>query len=243
MLFALMATTGLLAHAADKVPAKAQTGAVAVANAAATEAGLEALRKGGNAVDAAVAVTTARSVEQPEASGRGGGFLAMIHDADSDKNSFIDAREVAPKAVDQADYRDSDGSPYRDTSLNGPLAAGIPGRPAGVAHMAGKYGKLPLKVSLAPAMRLAEQDDGKNAGEITAQKRIHHPYLPDRIDVESGSLPDDVLAGLKAMGHEINDRESWGNMNVVVWDKTTNIKSAASDPRSHDGLGKVETIN
>ena len=65
--------------------------------------------------------------------------------------------------------------------------------------------------------------DGRNAGEITAQKRIHHQFLPDRVDIEKGTdIAPDVLAKLKAMGYEINDSESWGNMNVVVWEKTSN---------------------
>jgi gamma-glutamyltranspeptidase/glutathione hydrolase len=86
--------------------------------------------------------------------------------------------------------------------------------------------------------------DGKDAGQITAQKRIHHQFLPDRIDIEKGSdIPADVLAQLKAMGYEINDTRSWGNMNVVVWDKTTHVKTAASDPRNPNGLGKVETVH
>ena len=534
------------------------TAAIASANALATEAGFETLAKGGNAVDAAIAVATSLSVVQPEASGIGGGFLALIHDAATGKDTFIDAREMAPQAVSEKDYLKADGTPNRDTSLNGPLAAGIPGFPAGIAYMAGKYGKLPLAVSLSPAIRLAEQGfhpsgalvrsighkadvlrrypassgkfmpggkmpqetgifrdpnqaktlkalaekgadgfykgavakelvksvraaggtwtladlasyrakerqpieltyagykivtapppssggvalaemlnilapidlksmdeahrihylveamrrafrdhneylgdpdfvkmpldmllspyyadglrqsilpdqatksawlpsvhakdpgmhtthysiidkdgnmvsmtatvnttlgssfvagktgillnnemddfalvsgqpnafgliggsanapvggkrmlssmtpsivvgkdrlavigspggstiitqvfegilafiDGKNAGEITAQKRIHHQFLPDRVDIEKGSdIPADVLAKLKAMGYEINDKESWGNMNVVVWDKTTNTKTAASDPRNPNGLGKVETIH
>ena len=547
---------GMLAHAQDTAAAK--TAAVASANALATEAGFEVLARGGNAVDAAIAVGASLSVVQPEASGMGGGFLAVIHDAATGKDTFIDAREMAPQAVSEKDYLKADGTPNRDTSLNGPLAAGIPGFPAGIAYMAGKYGKLPLAVSLSPAIRLAEEGfhpsgalvrsighkadvlrrypassgkfmpggmmpqetgifrdpnqaktlkalaekgadgfykgtvakelvrsvraaggtwtladlasyrakerqpieltyagykivtapppssggvalaemlnilapidlksmdeahrihylveamrrafrdhneylgdtdfvkmpldmllspyyadglrqsilpdqatksawlpsvhakdpgmhtthysiidkdgnmvsmtatvnttlgssfvagktgillnnemddfalvsgqpnafgliggsanapvggkrmlssmtpsivvgkdrlavigspggstiitqvfegilafiDGKNAGEITAQKRIHHQFLPDRVDIEKGSdIPADVLAKLKAMGYEINDKESWGNMNVVVWDKTTNTKTAASDPRNPNGLGKVETIH
>jgi gamma-glutamyltranspeptidase/glutathione hydrolase len=86
--------------------------------------------------------------------------------------------------------------------------------------------------------------DGKSASEITAQKRIHHQFMPDRIDIEKGSdIPADVLARLKAMGYELNQDDSWGNMNVVVWDKTTGIKTAASDPRNPSGLGKVEAIH
>jgi gamma-glutamyltranspeptidase/glutathione hydrolase len=556
LLALVIGSFGVLAHAQDTAATK--TAAIASANALATEAGFEVLARGGNAVDAAIAVGTSLSVVQPEASGMGGGFLAVIHDAATGKDTFIDAREMAPQAVSEKDYLKADGTPNRDTSLNGPLAAGIPGFPAGVAYMAGKYGKLPLSVSLSPAIRLAEQGfhpsgalvrsiahkgevlrrypassakfmpggkapvegdifrdpnqartlkalaekgadgfykgavakelvksvraaggtwtltdlasyrakerqpieltyggykivtapppssggvalaemlnilapidlksmdeahrihylveamrrafrdhneylgdpdfvkmpldmllspyyadglrqsilpdqatksawlpsvhaknpgmhtthysivdkdgnmvsmtatvnttlgssfvagktgillnnemddfalvsgqpnafgliggsanapvggkrmlssmtpsivvgkdrlavigspggstiitqvfegilafiDGKNAGEITAQKRIHHQFLPDRIDIEKGSdIAPDVLAKLKAMGYEINDSESWGNMNVVVWDKTTNVKTAASDPRNPNGLGKVETVH
>jgi gamma-glutamyltranspeptidase/glutathione hydrolase len=556
LLALVIGSFGVLAHAQDTAATK--TAAIASATALATEAGFEVLARGGNAVDAAIAVGTSLSVVQPEASGMGGGFLAVIHDAATGKDTFIDAREMAPQAVSEKDYLKADGTPNRDTSLNGPLAAGIPGFPAGVAYMAGKYGKLPLSVSLSPAIRLAEQGfhpsgalvrsiahkgevlrrypassakfmpggkapvegdifrdpnqartlkalaekgadgfykgavakelvksvraaggtwtltdlasyrakerqpieltyggykivtapppssggvalaemlnilapidlksmdeahrihylveamrrafrdhneylgdpdfvkmpldmllspyyadglrqsilpdqatksawlpsvhaknpgmhtthysivdkdgnmvsmtatvnttlgssfvagktgillnnemddfalvsgqpnafgliggsanapvggkrmlssmtpsivvgkdrlavigspggstiitqvfegilafiDGKNAGEITAQKRIHHQFLPDRIDIEKGSdIAPDVLAKLKAMGYEINDSESWGNMNVVVWDKTTNVKTAASDPRNPNGLGKVETVH
>ena len=530
------------------------TAAIASANAHATEAGFAVLAEGGNAMDAAVAVATSLSVVQPEASGIGGGFLALIHDAASGKDTFIDSREMAPAAVKQADYLKADGTPNRDTSLNGPLAAGIPGSPAGLDYIAKKFGRLPLTKSVQPAIDLAEKGvhptgalvrsiahradvlhrypastakffpngkaptqndvfrdeaqartlqafaekgadgfykgdvaeemvaavkaaggtwttadlasyrakerapieltyngyriltapppssggvvvgevlnilagidlknldqvhrihyeveamrrayrdhneylgdpdfvkmpmdmllspyyadglrqsilperatksewlpaahapepgmhtthfsiidkdgnmvsmtctvnttlgsgfvagksgvllnnemddfalvpgepnafgliggsanapvagkrmlssmtpsfvigkdrlavigspggstimtqvlegmlafmDGKGAPEITALKRFHHQYLPDRIDIEPGSLPADVVGKLKAMGYEINDEDTWGNMNVVVWDKTTNTKTAASDPRHKDGLGKVQ---
>ena len=531
-----------------------KTAAIASANAHATEAGFAVLAEGGNAMDAAVAVATSLSVVQPEASGIGGGFLALIHDAASGKDTFIDSREMAPAAVKQADYLKADGTPNRDTSLNGPLAAGIPGSPAGLDYIAKKFGRLPLTKSVQPAIDLAEKGvhptgalvrsiahradvlhrypastakffpngkaptqndvfrdeaqartlqafaekgadgfykgdvaeemvaavkaaggtwttadlasyrakerapieltyngyriltapppssggvvvgevlnilagidlknldqvhrihyeveamrrayrdhneylgdpdfvkmpmdmllspyyadglrqsilperatksewlpaahapepgmhtthfsiidkdgnmvsmtctvnttlgsgfvagksgvllnnemddfalvpgepnafgliggsanapvagkrmlssmtpsfvigkdrlavigspggstimtqvlegmlafmDGKGAPEITALKRFHHQYLPDRIDIEPGSLPADVVGKLKAMGYEINDEDTWGNMNVVVWDKTTDTKTAASDPRHKDGLGKVQ---
>jgi len=534
-----------------------KTAAIASANAHATEAGFSVLAEGGNAVDAAVAVATSLSVVQPEASGIGGGFLALIHDAASGKDTFIDSREMAPAAVKSADYLNADGTPNRDTSLNGPLAAGIPGSPAGLAYIAQKFGKLPLTKSVQPAIMLAEKGfhpseamarsiayradvlhryaastakffpngkapatndlfrdeaqartlkafaekgadgfykgavaeemvaavkaaggtwttadlasyrtrerapieltyngykiitappvssggvvvgevlnilagidlksldqahrihyeveamrrayrdhneylgdpdfvkmpmdmllspyyadglrqsilpeqatksewlpavhakepgmhtthfsiidkdgnmvsmtctvnttlgsafvagksgvllnnemddfalvagqpnafgliggeanapvagkrmlssmtpsiiigedrlavigspggstimtqvlegmlafmDGKSASEITAQKRFHHQYLPDTVEIEPGSLPADVVAKLKAMGHDVREREPWGNMNVVVWDKTTNTKTAASDPRSKSGLGKVQAMH
>lgn len=144
---------------------------IASANALATEAGFETLARGGNAVDAAIAVATSLSVVQPEASGMGGGFLALIHDAATGKNTFIDAREMAPQAVRESDYLKADGTPNRDTSLNGPLAAGIPGFPAGLAYMADKYGKLPLAESLRPAIRLADEGFHPTASLVRSIER------------------------------------------------------------------------
>ncbi|BBD81038.1 gamma-glutamyltransferase [Aerosticca soli] len=131
--------------------------AVASANFIATHAGLEVLAKGGNAFDAAVAVASTLSVVEPESSGLGGGFMAVLRRADDGKEVFVDARETAPAAVQAKDYVNPDGSPNRDTALNGPLSAGIPGAPAGLAWLAEHYGRLPLKTSLAPAIRTARE--------------------------------------------------------------------------------------
>ncbi len=129
--------------------------AIASANFHATEAGLEVLAKGGNAFDAAVAVAATLSVVEPQSSGIGGGFMAMLHRAKDGRNIFIDARETAPAAVNPKDYLNPDGSPNRDTALKGPLSAGIPGQPAGLVLIAKRYGRLSLQQSLAPAIRIA----------------------------------------------------------------------------------------
>ena len=129
--------------------------AIASANFLATNAGFEVLDKGGNAFDAAVAVAAALSVVEPESSGIGGGFMAVLHQAKDGHDVFIDARETAPAAVNRKDYLKPDGSPNRDAALKGPLSAGIPGEPAGLVLMAERYGRLPLQQSLAPAIRLA----------------------------------------------------------------------------------------
>jgi gamma-glutamyltranspeptidase/glutathione hydrolase len=131
--------------------------AIASANFLATNAGLEVLAKGGNAFDAAVAVASTLSVVEPESSGLGGGFMAVLRRGSDGREVFIDAREVAPAAVDPKDYLNADGSPNRDAALNGPLSAGIPGEPAGLAWLSGHYGKLPLAASLAPAIRIARE--------------------------------------------------------------------------------------
>ncbi len=148
--------------------------AIASANFHATEAGLEVIAKGGNAFDAAIAVAATLSVVEPESSGIGGGFMAVLHRASDGRKIFIDARETAPAAVNPKDYLDKDGSPNRDTALNGPLSAGIPGEPAGLAWLAQHYGKLPLKESLAPAVRIARdgfEPDSRLVDAITERQK------------------------------------------------------------------------
>jgi gamma-glutamyltranspeptidase / glutathione hydrolase len=159
------------AHAAQQRPGHA---AIASANFHATEAGLEVLAKGGNAFDAAVAVAATLSVVEPESSGIGGGFMAVLHRAKDGHNVFIDARETAPAAVNPKDYLNPDGSPNRDTALKGPLSAGIPGEPAGLVLIAKRYGRLSLQQSLAPAIRIARdgfEPDARLRGAITSMQK------------------------------------------------------------------------
>ena len=121
----------------------------------ATDAGHEIIAKGGNAFDAAVAVSAALSVTEPSSSGIGGGGFFLLHDAKTNRDVMVDARETAPAAANPAMYLDAKGELDRDKAANGPTSAGIPGLPAGLVHVASKYGRLPLSVSLAPAIRLA----------------------------------------------------------------------------------------
>ncbi|MEO7068789.1 MAG: gamma-glutamyltransferase [Rhodanobacter sp.] len=148
--------------------------AIASANFLATNAGLEVLKKGGNAFDAAVAVAAALSVVEPESSGLGGGFMAVLHRAKDGRDVFIDARETAPAAVNSKDYVNADGSPNRDAALKGPLSAGIPGEPAGLVLISKNYGRLPLREALAPAIRIARdgfQPDPRLRGAIAEQQK------------------------------------------------------------------------
>ena len=129
--------------------------AVASAHALATEAGLQVMREGGNAFDAAVATSAALSVVEPISSGLGGGGFFLLHDAKTGKDVFVDAREMSPASATPERYLRPDGEFDRDRAVNGPWAAGIPGLPAAFVHVAQKYGKLPLSTSLAPAIRIA----------------------------------------------------------------------------------------
>ena len=150
------------AHAEDAMGKVARaTGpghaAIASAHPAATAAGIEILSQGGNAFDAAVAVSAALSVAEPHSSGIGGGGFFLLHQAANQSSVFVDARETAPAAATRDMYLDENGEPVRSASLSGPLAAGIPGLPAALEHVAAKYGRLPLAQSLAPAIRLARE--------------------------------------------------------------------------------------
>ena len=129
--------------------------AVASAHTLATQAGIDVLAQGGNAFDAAVAVSSVLSVVEPISSGLGGGGFFLLHDAETGRDVFIDARETAPAAATPKAYLDSEGNLDRDRAENGAWAAGIPGLPAALVHVAERYGKLPLKDSLAPAIRIA----------------------------------------------------------------------------------------
>ncbi len=129
--------------------------AVASAHPLATEAGFEIIAKGGNVFDAAVAVSAALAVVEPAGSGLGGGGYWLLHRAKDHVETFIDGREKAPLAAHKAMFLDKSGKVIPNLSLNGALAAAIPGLPAGLVHLSEKYGQLTLAESLAPAIRYA----------------------------------------------------------------------------------------
>ena len=136
-------------------PAVAHKGAVASAYPLASQAGQEILAAGGNAFDAAVAVAAALSVVEPSSSGLGGGGFFLLHRQADGFETMIDAREKAPGAASRDMYLDKAGNEIPNASTNGPISAAIPGEPAAFEYLARKYGKLPLKQSLQPAIRLA----------------------------------------------------------------------------------------
>jgi len=134
-----------------------QSSAVASAHPLATQAGMDILEKGGNAFDAAVAVTAALAVVEPYSSGIGGGGFWLIHRAKDGYQTMIDGRETMPSAGHRDMYLDKKGNVIPGLSMDGPLSAGIPGVPAAIAHMAEKYGTMPLTKTLAPAIRYAKE--------------------------------------------------------------------------------------
>ncbi len=131
--------------------------AIASAHPLATAAGEQILKAGGNAFDAAVAVTAVLAVAEPAGSGLGGGGFYLLHLADSGRKVFVDAREVAPLAATADMFLDAQGQVDQQQLTAGPRAAGIPGIPAALQHLSREYGRLKLENALAPALRHARE--------------------------------------------------------------------------------------
>jgi gamma-glutamyltranspeptidase / glutathione hydrolase len=153
----LLAFAALLSASPAADAAVAHKGAIASAYPLASEAGQEILAAGGNAFDAAVAVSAALAVVEPSSSGLGGGGFYLLHRQSDGFETMLDAREKAPGAASRDMYLDKSGNEINNASTSGPLSSAIPGEPAAFDYLARKYGKLPLKQSLAPAIRLARE--------------------------------------------------------------------------------------
>jgi len=153
----------------------------------ASEAGVEILKKGGNAVDAAVAVGFALAVVYPEAGNIGGGGYMVIHMADG-RSAALDYREIAPLAATRNMYLDAEGN-LTDKSIVGPMASGVPGAVAGLTAALAKYGSMKLADVMAPAIRYAEEGfvvDEALAGSLQSNWRLiaqfagAEPFAPYR---------------------------------------------------------------
>ncbi len=136
------------------LPVRARHGMVASADETASKVGVEILKRGGNAVDAAVAVGLALAVTWPRAGNLGGGGFMLIRKADG-TTTAIDYRETAPASADRDMYLAKDGNLVPDAALAGYLAAGVPGTVAGLALALEKYGTLKWRDVIEPARRLA----------------------------------------------------------------------------------------
>lgn len=131
--------------------------AIATAHPLATQAGKHILQSGGNAFDAAVAITATLAVVEPYSSGLGGGGFWLLRDQKQHKTIMLDGREMAPGKAHRDMYLDQDGNYIAKSSVDGPLAAGIPGTVAAMVHLSEKYGNLPLQQVLQSAIKYAEK--------------------------------------------------------------------------------------
>lgn len=188
------------AGVADRLP---NVAAIASAHPLASAAGLDVLAAGGNAFDAAVAVSAALAVVEPYGSGMGGGGFWLLHRQRDALQVMVDGRETAPSAASRNMYLDASGDVRSAASIDGPLAAGIPGQPAALVHIAERYGALPLRVSLAPAVRLANQGFAVDE-EYRRMARLRLDVLRSskdaaRIFLDQGQVP--------ALGHIVKQPE------------------------------------
>jgi gamma-glutamyltranspeptidase/glutathione hydrolase len=135
--------------------ATGRQGMVVTAGDQASAAGVEMLKRGGNAVDAAVAASFAISVIRPQSTGIGGGGFFLLYLAKSKETVAVDFRERAPLAATR-DMFVRDGKAVPELSRNGPLAVAVPGLVAGLVEVQKRYGTMPLKEVMAPAIHLAE---------------------------------------------------------------------------------------
>lgn len=155
-----------------KTNAEYRNGMVVSAREEASQVGIDILKKGGNAVDAAVAVQFALAVVHPDAGNLGGGGFLVYRSASGETNT-LDFREKAPGSASRNMYLDAAGNPVVEKSIFGSLAAGVPGSVAGMYEAHQKYGKLKWEDLVAPAIALANQGylvTEMQAGELNELK-------------------------------------------------------------------------
>lgn len=183
-IFALAAALALVsapaAQAASPTPVGTEHGMVVSAHRLASKAGVDVLRSGGNAVDAAVAVAYALAVTFPEAGNLGGGGFMTIRFHDG-RTAFIDFRETAPSAATATMYLDEKGNPVPERSRRGYLAVGVPGTVAGLELARSKFGTRPRARLMASAIHLArdgfvlDQGDADMLADAAAEFRKDGP--------------------------------------------------------------------
>jgi gamma-glutamyltranspeptidase / glutathione hydrolase len=200
-------------HAASRAPVAAKNGMVVTAQQHATRVGVDILKAGGNAVDAAIAVGYALAVVYPAAGNLGGGGFMTVQFADGRK-TFIDFREVAPLAAKPTMYLDAAGNVMPDSSTRGWLAIGVPGTVSGLEFARDKYGTLAREKLIAPAIALAdrgftlEQGDVDILAEATADFRRDPAsaaiFLDDGQTKKPGTLlvQKDLARTLRAISKE-----------------------------------------
>ena len=153
------------AIASPAPPAAGEHGMVVTAHELATKIGVDVLKRGGTAVDAAIAVGYALAVTYPAAGNLGGGGFMTLQLADGRK-TFLDFREKAPLAATQRMFLDRQGNVVPELSTRGHLAVGVPGTVSGLEYARVKYGTMPREALIAPAIELAEKGFVLAAGDV-----------------------------------------------------------------------------
>ncbi len=175
LLLAAVAVCGAPPAFGSTGPVRAQHGIVVSVHELASQAGVEMMQAGGNAIDAAVATGFALAVVLPPAGNIGGGGFMLIRMADG-KTHFLDYREKAPAAATRDMFLDAHGNVIEGASEYGYKSIGVPGSVAGMVYAEQKYGKLTLKQVMAPAIRLAREGYALSEGEA---HDLHDKHLTE----------------------------------------------------------------
>jgi gamma-glutamyltranspeptidase/glutathione hydrolase len=171
-------------HAASIAPVAAEHGMVVTAQHLATRVGVDVLRDGGNAIDAAVAVGYALAVVYPAAGNLGGGGFMTIQRADGSK-TFVDFREKAPLAATANMYLDADGNVIKGASTSGYLAVAVPGTVSGLELARTRYGSMGRAALIAPAIALARNGFVLDQGDVDMLATATDAF---RKDAPSGAI-------------------------------------------------------
>jgi gamma-glutamyltranspeptidase/glutathione hydrolase len=233
----LAALLAIPAHAAAPLALESKQAMVVSAQRLASEAGAAVLRAGGNAIDAAVAVGYALAVVHPCCGNLGGGGFMVIHLA-SGQDVFINFREKAPLAARADMYLDASGRPIPEKSLDGFLAAAVPGTVMGLETARERYGTLPRARLLAPAIALAGQGfvltrgdvdilEG-STGKFRAQPNVADVFLKQGAPLQPGDrlVQKDLAATLRAVSAGGEDAFYRGSI----------ARAVAAESRAHGGI-------
>jgi gamma-glutamyltranspeptidase/glutathione hydrolase len=204
--------------------------------------GVEILKKGGNAVDAAIAVQFALAVTHPAAGNIGGGGF-MVYRSASGEVSALDYREKAPALATETMYQDSAGNVIPNLSINGHLAAGVPGTVDGMVEAHKKYGTLPWKDLLQPSIELAlhgvvltrKEADGLNRMKDSfTRDNTHLPYLVKDGDWSAG----DTLKHT-ALGHTLERIRDLGRIGFY---EGTTADMIVREMQTNQGIISLEDL-
>jgi gamma-glutamyltranspeptidase / glutathione hydrolase len=244
------ASVATQAQQSNVEPVRAPHAMVTTVQRNATDAGVEILKEGGNAVDAAVAVGFALAVTYPFAGNLGGGGFMLIRDKHG-KTHFLDYREMAPAAATRDMYLDAKGNIIPRMSLVGYKASGVPGSVAGLTYAQKHFGKLTLAQDMAPAIRLATEGFTLMAPEAAGLQSKNMSLFPEsaRIYQRDGDFykegevfkqpelaatltriakdPDEFYRG--AMAHQIADFEK-ANGGLITAEDLANYKVKDREP-------------
>jgi gamma-glutamyltranspeptidase/glutathione hydrolase len=225
--FAVLAFCSAGALAASQAPVAAENGMVVSAQHLATRVGVDVLKDGGNAVDAAVAVGYALAVVYPAAGNLGGGGFMTIQLADGRK-TFLDFREKAPLAATANMYLDKDGNVIKGASTTGHLAVGVPGTVSGMEMAREKYGTMKRAALIAPAIKYAQDGFVLDQGDVdllvTATEDFKKDAATAAIFLNNGAafapgqklVQKDLAATLKAISDKGEDGFYKGGVGAAI---------------------------